>query len=399
MTTLVEPEEATSEQARERNARRGTTRRATAESAARGPAARAHRRAVHHGHLRRHRRSHRAQARAGALQLPARRLPATGVHRGRLRAAPADRPGVPRSPAGRNQQAQPQPSGQAGDLGVVRTGDRVPPGQLRRPGGLRRACEAARSDRPRPRHRRESALLPGRPAGALPGDRPPSRAGRPGRPRQPSPQRLEARLDARHRREAVRIGSRQRPAAQPRAGRRLQRGPGLPNRPLPGQGDRPEPRRLPLRERPVRADLEPPLHRLGPDHGRRDGRRRGTRRVLRRHRRPARHRPGPRTAADGDVRHGSAGRVPRGGPARREAEGAARREADVARRGGNEHGARPVRLGLGRGPEGDQLPGRAGGRTRLADRDVRCAQARDRLVALGRACRSTCAPARRCPAG
>ena len=84
-------------------------------------------------------------------------------------------------------------------------------GNLRRPGRLRRAGEAARSDRPRPRHRREPALLPGGPAGALPGDRPPSRAGRTGRARRAPPQRLEARLDARHRREAVRIRPRERP--------------------------------------------------------------------------------------------------------------------------------------------------------------------------------------------
>ncbi len=55
-------------------------------------------------------------------------------------------------------------------------------------------------------------------------------------------------------------------------GARLRRGPGLPHRPLPGEGDRPEPRRLPLRKRALRADLESPLHRQRPDHGGRDGR-------------------------------------------------------------------------------------------------------------------------------
>ena len=44
---------------------------------------------------------------------------------------------------------------------------------------------------------------------------------------------------------------------------------GLPDRPLPRQGDRPEHDGVPVRQRHVRADLEPQLHRLRPDHGRR----------------------------------------------------------------------------------------------------------------------------------
>ena len=49
--------------------------------------------------------------------------------------------------------------------------------------------------------------------------------------------------------------------------RRPQGGPGLPDRPLPGQGDGPEHAGVPVRQRPVRADLEPQLHRLRADHG------------------------------------------------------------------------------------------------------------------------------------
>ncbi len=89
----------------------------------------------------------------------------------------------------------------------------------------------------------------------------------------------------------------------------LRRGADLPHRSLPRQGDGPEPGRLPFRQRPLRADLEPALHRLGADHRGRDGRRRGPRRVLRPDRGAARHRAEPRAAAAGGVRHGAADRV------------------------------------------------------------------------------------------
>ncbi len=59
---------------------------------------------------------------------------------------------------------------------------------------------------------------------------------------------------------------------------RLRRGAGLPHRPLPGQGDRPQPARLPLRQRHLRAALEPPLRRPRADHRGRGPRRRGPRR-------------------------------------------------------------------------------------------------------------------------
>ena len=45
----------------------------------------------------------------------------------------------------------------------------------------------------------------------------------------------------------------------------LRRVAGLPHRPLPGQGGGAEHPRVPLRQRPVRADLEPQLHRPHPD--------------------------------------------------------------------------------------------------------------------------------------
>ena len=52
----------------------------------------------------------------------------------------------------------------------------------------------------------------------------------------------------------------------------LHRGRGLPHRPLPRQGDRSEHAGAAVRERHLRADLEPPVHRPRPDHGRRDAR-------------------------------------------------------------------------------------------------------------------------------
>ena len=52
---------------------------------------------------------------------------------------------------------------------------------------------------------------------------------------------------------------------------------GLPHRSLSRQGDRAESDGVPVRQRDVRADLEPPLHRSRADHRRRDRRRRAAR--------------------------------------------------------------------------------------------------------------------------
>ena len=55
-------------------------------------------------------------------------------------------------------------------------------------------------------------------------------------------------------------------AAQPRGRQGLPRVAGLSHRPLPGQGDRPQPAGLPLRQRHLRAALEPALRRPRADH-------------------------------------------------------------------------------------------------------------------------------------
>ena len=97
------------------------------------------------------------------------------------------------------------------------------------------------------------------------------------------------------------------PRAQRVIGERLRRAAGLPHRPLPGQGDRAEPAGAALRQRHLRAGLEPALRRPRADHRRRDAGRRAPRPVLRGGRRAARHDPAAPHAAVLAGRHGAAG--------------------------------------------------------------------------------------------
>ena len=113
------------------------------------------------------------------------------------------------------------------------------------------------------------AALPERAAEGRPRRDPRARRGRPGRPRQD------------HHGEAVRHRPRVGQDAQRRGAPGLRRGPDLPHRPLPRQGGGAEHPRLPLRQRPLRADLEPQLHRPRADRRARDPRPRGPHRVLR----------------------------------------------------------------------------------------------------------------------
>ena len=83
-------------------------------------------------------------------------------------------------------------------------------------------------------------------------------------------------------REALRHDARRGAPAQPRRASVFEREAGLPDRPLPGQGDRPERDGLPVRQRDVRAAVEPQLHRLRADHGGRGHRHRHPRGLLRR---------------------------------------------------------------------------------------------------------------------
>ena len=95
------------------------------------------------------------------------------------------------------------------------------------------------------------------------------------------------------------------------AARGLPRGAHLPHRPLPRQGERRGPARVPLLEHAARADLEPQLRaqRAGHDGG--DDRRRGPRQLLRRRRRDPRRAAEPPPAGRRAAGDGAAGRARR----------------------------------------------------------------------------------------
>src|SRR5438034_512413 len=119
------------------------------------------------------------------------------------------------------------------------------------------------------------------------------------RPRAPG----GGRLHADHHREAVRARLRERAGARPPARGRLPRGAGLPDRPLPRQGDRPEHPRVPVRQRHLRASVEPQPRGRGPADRRRVHRRRDPRRVLRGGGGAARHDAEPPAPAPLPDRH------------------------------------------------------------------------------------------------
>ena len=259
--------------------------------------------------------------------------------------------------------------------------------RLRGPGRVRRAGEAADDDRRGQRHARQPAVLPRDPAVAVRRDR------RAAGPRRARPRAARRRLAADRHREAVRPRPRFGQAAQPRGRQGLPRVAGLPHRPLPGQGDRPQPAGLPVRQRDLRAALEPALRRPRADHRGRVDRHREPRRVLRGDRRVARRPPEPPAPAGEPGRDGAAGDVRGRRAARREGQGPA----------GDRAATRPTsRRDVVRGQYGpgwvggQQVPGyRAGARGRPAvrDRDLRRRPADDRRLALVRRARSTSAPA------
>ena len=109
-------------------------------------------------------------------------------------------------------------------------------------------------------------------------------------------QHEEAEVRVDHR-EAVRPRPRVGARAQPRGARGLRGAPDLPHRPLPRQGDGPEHDGVPLRQRHLRAAVEPQLHRPRADHRGRGHRHRRPRRLLRGGGRAARHGPEPHAAA------------------------------------------------------------------------------------------------------
>ena len=97
-----------------------------------------------------------------------------------------------------------------------------------------------------------------------------------------APRRRAGRARPDHHGEAVRHRPRERAArSTPRCTTVFPDEPGLPDRPLPRQGGGAEHPRPALRERPLRADLEPPAHRPHPDRRARDARGGHARRLLR----------------------------------------------------------------------------------------------------------------------
>ncbi len=170
---------------------------------------------------------------------------------------------------------------------------------------------------------------------------------------------------------------------EPHAARDVRRGADLPHRPLPRQGAGPQHPGLPVRQRPVRADLESQLHPPHPDRRARDPRPGPAGLVLRGHRRLPRHGrdapvPDPRLHRDGGA---DGARV--GGDQRGEEQGLPQHDADRADR----RRPRPV----------PGLPGHRGRRirTRTPRRSWRCE--RPSTTGDGRASRSTCDPASEWP--
>ena len=188
-------------------------------------------------------------------------------------------------------------------------------------------------------------------------------------------------MAARGHREAVRPRPRERARARRRRVGGLPARLGLPHRPLPRQGDGPEPPGPALRQPDVRAHLERELRRPRADHDGRGHRHRGPRRLLRRHRRRARRHPEPPAPAARARRDGGAGVVRRALPAGREDQGALRRAP--AARAVPAHGPWAVRRRLAGRRGGHRLP--RGGRhpRHLHHGDVRGGPRRHRQPPLG----------------
>ena len=235
--------------------------------------------------------------------------------------------------------------------------------------------------RTRPRHRRQLPVLPGRGRPLL---RPGRRAARPSRAvAKPEETACPAgTLAPRGDRKAVRPRRRLRPRTERRdPARAAEEDQIYPDRSFPRQGDGAEHHGVPLRQRTVRADLEPRPHRPRADHGG-GNRRRGTPRPVLRDR-PARLR-------DMVPNHvfqllAMVAMEPPGGF---DARAVRSRKADVfaamrTRRAGG-CGARPVRSRPDRRPRVPGYRAGAGRRAGLGHRNLRRAAAGDRQLALGR---------------
>lgn len=257
---------------------------------------------------------------------------------GRLRPAGLQQPGLRPDRARLGQGARPDA---VPGRGLAAAGRGLPV-RARRP-HRRRGVQAAAGDCGRagrqPRYGWQPRVLPVHPAGPVPAGRAAAERARP----DPGDAGFVAPGGDR---EAVRARPAERAGTEPRGRVGLPARGGLPDRPLPGQGDRAEHVGAALRQRDVRAGLEQPLRRPRADHHGRGHRHRRPRRVLRRHRRRARRDPeppAPTARADCD---GGAGLLRRVVAAAGEEEGAGGRQAAGTPRPA--HRPRPVRHAAGR---------------------------------------------------
>ncbi|CAA9269316.1 MAG: Glucose-6-phosphate 1-dehydrogenase, partial [uncultured Actinomycetospora sp.] len=357
-----------------RGARPGARR--LGQPAARRPrqATAAHRGTVRPGALRGHRRPGAQEAHAGDLR-PGQPRPAPArLRAGRVRPARLGGPGLRRGRPRRGAVALAHPV-PPGGVGTALGGPALRAGHVRRRRVVRPARRVHRRARRRARDGRQPRVLPVDPAVGVP-DRVQAALALGSR------RRRGRGVAPRGDREAVRPRPALGAGAQRDRQRRLPRGLGLPDRPLPRQGDRPEPARTAVRQRAVRADLERPPRRPRADHDGRGHRRRGPRGLLRRHRRGARRHPEPPAAApraDGD---GGAGLLLPRRPARGEDQGPVGGQA--GRAAGRDHRARAVRRGVA-GLDRGEGPAAGGGLPhRLRHRDLRGDHLRGEHPPLGR---------------
>ena len=172
----------------------------------------------------------------------------------------------------------------------------------------------------------------------------------------------------------------------------LPRAPDLPHRPLPGQGDGAEHPGAAVRERDLRAALEPALRRPRRADRGRVARRRPPGHVLRARRRAARHRAEPPAAGARGHGDGAARELRGRRGARREGEAAARDPPAAAVGPPPARRARAVRRGRGRRRDGARRTATRRASTRTAPPRRSSRSGWRSTTGGGRACRSSCAP-------
>ncbi len=228
------------------------------------------------GAVRGHRRPLAQEGDAGDLRPGQPRPAAAGLLAHGVRPPRLGQPGLRADRARLGEGARPHRVPRGG-VATARRGLPVRAGRLRRRRGVRPPAAHHRGARPGPRHRRQPRLLPRDPAGLLRRRGRSAQGARAGRPER-------GLLAAGGRGEAVRSRPGVRSRAERDARHRLPDGNGVPDRPLPRQGDGAEHPGDPVRQHDVRADLERQLRRPRADHHGRGRRHRWPGRLLRRHR-------------------------------------------------------------------------------------------------------------------